>query len=218
MKVWITRARPGAEATAARLAALGYSPLIAPLLEVRYLSAEIDLWGVQALAFTSTNGVAAFTTLTPDRLLPVLTVGDATARAAREAGFADVRSADGDLIALAALIRTGAVGLSILHPCAAEPAGDLAAEVGDAATVRSIPVYGTQETNAAPPETWDAVLIHSPRAARALSADATGRIAVAISPAAAAPLSALGFEEVRIASAPTEAALLAALGNPGPDV
>jgi len=218
VRVWVTRARPGADRTAERLTARGFTPVVIPLLAIQPLDVAIDLTGVQALVFTSTNGVAAFTALTPDRVLPVLTVGDATARAAREAGFADVRSADGDLIALAALIRTGAAGLSILHPCAAEPAGDLAAEVGDAATVGSIPVYGTQETHAAPPGTWDAVLIHSPRAARALSVDASGRIAVAISPAAAAPLAAMGFGEVRIASAPTEAALLAALGNPGPDV
>lgn len=221
MKVWITRARPGAEATAERLTALGFKPLIAPLLEVRPLPAEIDLTGIDALVFTSINAVAAFTALSPARDRPVFTVGDATARAASEAGFASVRSADGDLTALAALIRDEARGLTLLHPAAAQPAGDLAALVGDVARVRTAAVYETVETDARPSEAWDAVLIHSPRAARALAGaapDVAGRLAFAISEAAAAPLSPLGFAEVRIATAPTEDALLAALGKAGPAV
>ena len=220
-RVWITRARPGAEATAARLTALGFSPLIAPLLEVRPLPARIDLTGVDALAFTSLNAVAAFAALSPDRGRLVFTVGDATARAAREAGFASVRSADGDLGALAALIRSAGRGLSVLHPAAADPAGNLAALVGDAARVRAVAVYETIETGARPAEPWDAVLIHSPRAARALAAagpDAAGRLACAISEAAAGPLGALAFAEIRIAAAPAEDALLSTLGKPGPAV
>jgi uroporphyrinogen-III synthase len=221
MKVWITRARPGAEATAARLTALGFSPVIAPLLEVRPLSAEIDLTGVDGLVFTSINAVAAFTALSPARDRVVFAVGEASARAAREAGFATVRSADGDLTALAALIRAAAKGLTLLHPAAAQPAGDLAALVGDVAHVRTVAVYETIETDARPAEPWDAVLIHSPRAARALASAAlavAGHLACAISRAAAAPLTPLGFAEVRIAAVPTEDALLAALGKPGPAV
>ncbi len=217
-RIWVTRARPGAERTAERLTALGFTPLIFPLLAIQPLDVTLDLTGVQALAFTSINAVAAFVARTSDRSMPALTVGDATARAAREAGFPDVRSANGDLTALASLIRAEAPGLSILHPCAAEPAGDLVALVGDAAHVRAIPVYGAHETGAAPPEAWDAVLIHSPRAARALTAEVADRIAVVLSPACAAPLSPLGFAEVRIAAAPTEAALLATLGKPGASV
>lgn len=221
MRVWITRARPGAEATAARLTALGFTPLIAPLLEVRALPADIDLTGIDALVFTSINAVAAFTALGPALDRPVFTVGDATARAAREAGFVSVRSADGDLTALAGLIRADGRGLTLLHPAAAQPAGDLAALVGDAAKVRTVTVYETVETVARAPEEWNAVLIHSPRAGRALAAaapDVAGRLGCAISEAAAAPLAPLGFAEVRVAAAPTEDALLAALGKPGPAV
>jgi uroporphyrinogen-III synthase len=221
MKVWITRARPGAEATAARLTARGFTAVIGPLLDVRPLSPTIDLTGIQALAFTSRNGVAAFARLSDDRSLPVFSVGDATARGAREAGFVTIRSAEGDLSALAALIRAEASGLTILSPTAAEPAGDLAALVGTIACVRAVAVYETTETATGGPDAWDTVLIHSPRAARALSAGSppcAGRLAVAISPAAASPLVDLGFAEVRIAKAPTEDALLDALGKPGPGV
>jgi uroporphyrinogen-III synthase len=59
VRVWITRARPEAEATAARIAALGWTPLIAPLLEIRPLPAPLELEGVGALAFSSRNGVRA---------------------------------------------------------------------------------------------------------------------------------------------------------------
>ncbi len=92
--------------------------------------------------------------------------------------------------------------------------------VGEAATVRPVAVYEAFETGSAPPETFDAVLVHSPRAGRALAASlapeqASRRIAVAISPAAAAALAKLRFAEVRVAPAPNEAAMTAALGKPG---
>lgn len=221
--VWITRAQSGADRTAERLSGLGYTPVVAPLLTIRPLEVRPDLTGIQALAFTSRNGVKAFAAGSPLPLLPVFAVGDATAAAAREAGFTDVRSADGDLRALAALIRTEGASRVILHPAAAEPAGDLAALVGDAARITTIAVYEAVETDTPAPETWDIVLIHSPRAARALavrlsSGAVGGRIAVAISPAAAEPLTALGFAEIRIAEAPTEDSLLAALGKRGVSV
>ncbi|MGV3579544.1 uroporphyrinogen-III synthase [Brevundimonas sp.] len=217
--LWITRAQPGAERTAERLTDLGFTPVVASLLTIRPLDIRPDLTGIEALAFTSRNGVKAFAAGSPVPALPIFAVGDATAAAAREAGFTDVRSADGDLRALAALIRTEGAGLTILHPAAAEPAGDLAALVGDTARITTVAVYEAVETSPAPPEVWNAVLIHSPRAARALavrlSPEAVAdRIAVAISPAAAEPLTATGFAEIRIAEVPTEDGLLAALGKP----
>jgi uroporphyrinogen-III synthase len=218
VRVWVTRARPGAERTAANLTARGFRPLIAPLLEIRPLDVALDLGGTEILAFTSLNGVTAFAALSAARHLPVFAVGDATARAARDAGFTEVCSASGDLNALAALIRAEAGGRAILHPCAAEPAGDLATAVGAAARVRAVAVYAARETDTAEPDGWDAVLLHSPRAARALPRAISGGVAVALSPAVAAPLAGRGFTEVRIATAPTETALLDALGNPGPDV
>ncbi|WP_428151186.1 uroporphyrinogen-III synthase [Brevundimonas sp.] len=222
-RVWVTRARPGADRTAERLSALGFTPVVTPLLDIRPLDARPDLTGVQALAFTSRNAVKVFAEGARLPSVPVFVVGDATAASAREAGFHDVRSAGGDLHALAALIRAEAAGLSILHPCAAEPAGDLGDLVGDAARITALAVYEAIETVATVPDVWDAVLIHSPRAGRALAAglstEAAGRrIAVAISPAAAAPLTVPGFGEIRIAAAPTEDALLAALGKPGVNV
>ena len=227
-RVWVTRTRPGAERTGAHLSALGFTPLIAPLLDIHPLDVTPDLTGIQAMAFTSRNGVAAFVARSPARprpLLeaPVFAVGDGTAEAAREAGFTDVRSARGDLAALATLIRAEAAGLSILHPCAARPAGDLAAMVGDAARVSGLAIYEARETGLDAPEAWDIVMIHSPRAARALAARlpaeaASGRIACTVSANAAEPISGFDFAEIRIADAPDENGLLATLGKRGVSV
>ena len=49
----------------------------------------------------------------------------------------------------AAMIRAEARGLTIVHACAAEPAGDLRAAVGDAAAIRTLPVYEARETGVA---------------------------------------------------------------------
>ncbi|MFC5389482.1 uroporphyrinogen-III synthase [Brevundimonas bullata] len=221
-RVWITRAQPGAARTAARLTALGFEPVVAPLLAIRPLPDALaqapDFATVAALAFTSPNGVEAFAALTPDlRDRPVFAVGDATAQAARDAGFTDARSAAGDIHALAALIAATPPDGLILAPGACEPAGDLPALLPDHA-VQRLPVYAAEETDAAVPADFDAVLLHSPRAARALAAilrpdAAQNRLAVCISAAAAAPLHAFSFAEIRAAWAPDETSMLTALGK-----
>src|SRR5258706_5970636 len=128
-KIWITRAEPAADVTAERVRALGHEALVAPLLAVRPLpDVEVELSGVAALAFTSANGVRAFADLSAERSLRVFAIGAATAQAARAAGFKLVLSADGDVDALGEGIaqRRGELRGIVLHPGAAEPAGDLA--------------------------------------------------------------------------------------------
>lgn len=219
----MTRAQPGAARTAGRLAALGFAPVVAPVLEIRPVAGpEPDLHEIGALAFTSPNGVEAFAPLTPRRDLPVFAVGDATAAAARAAGWTDVTSAAGALEDLARLLGETATG-PVLAPGASEPSGDLAALLAGRVEVRRLPVYEAVATAAGPPAEWDVVLVHSPRAGRAIAArlgdiGARGRRAVAISANAAAPLEPCGFGRLDIAVAPAEAAMLEALGNPDADV
>ena len=128
LTVWITRAEPGATLTADRVAAMGHEPLVAPLLRIETLpDVAVDLTGVAALAFTSSNGVRAFAELCPRRDLRVFAVGAGTTAAAKAAGFKAVLSADGDVAALAGRIaarRSELVG-TVLHAAAAEPAADL---------------------------------------------------------------------------------------------
>jgi uroporphyrinogen-III synthase len=227
-RIWVTRASPGAEATAARLEALGLASLVDPLLEVRDLSPAADLAGVAALAFTSVNGVAAFARLDADRDRPVFAVGDRTARAAREAGFSSVTSADGDVEALARLIleQAGRLDGAVLHPSALEPAGDLITPLVSAGlNARRLAVYETVDRDPSPTTLaglgrLEAVLLHSPRAARVLSRwlaerPAPGLRALCLSAAVARPLE--GAVEagrlggVTSAPHPNETALLALL-------
>lgn len=94
--VWVTRTQPGADATAKKLTALGFTPIIAPLL---HISPPEDMpippVSDDVLIFTSKNALHAFRDLTDRRHWPVITVGDGTAEIARQIGFQDVRSAAG---------------------------------------------------------------------------------------------------------------------------
>jgi len=215
--VWVTRAEPGASATARRLRALGREPLVAPVLEVRPLDAAIDLEGAAALAFTSANAVRAFAARKPERALPVFAVGEATAKAARDAGFVAVEPAEGDVSALARLIAARRPGL-VLNPTAAEPAADLGALLAaSGVAVRTAALYETLPAEPARAlaalDAVSTVLVHSPKAARRLAelldAAALARLAFAcISEAAARPLVQAGARYVGVAPFPTEAALL----------
>lgn len=177
-RIWITRTQPGAEATAERVRAMGHDAVVAPLLAVRQVTdAQIDLKGVAALAFTSANGVRAFAEQSGERSLRVFAVGAATAQAARAAGFHTVLSADGDVDALAEGIaaRRGQLRGAVLHPGAAEPAGDLAGALEKhGVEARRVILYETGPVKLSAEETdrllkSDAALLHSPRAAKALA-------------------------------------------------
>ena len=217
-RVWVTRTHPGAEATAARLVGLGFEPVVAPLLAARpIMGALLDLAGVQAIAFTSGQAVSAFAALTAERGWPVFAVGAATAALARQAGFSTLTSADGDVAALAEVIAAARPGL-VLAPGALETAADLPALLAARGiAARAVAVYETVRASlAAPPADVGAVLLHSPKAARALAAmiaepAAAGLEAYAISPAAAQPLAGRPFRAVHVAAQPNEAALLALL-------
>jgi uroporphyrinogen-III synthase len=219
VRVWVTRTRPGADRTADRLRAVAHEPVVAPVLETRDIPWTPDLAGVSAVAFTSANGVAAFARSTPERDRPVFAVGGATAAAAWEAGFADVTSAEGDVVALAALIAAvGGRGGFVLHAAGRPAAGDLAGDLERAGVpARTAVVYETVATDAPTPERLEAVLVHSPHAARVLALrlarapDLTGTTFACISPAAAEPLRRAGALDVRAAARPEEAALLARL-------
>jgi uroporphyrinogen-III synthase len=222
--VWITRTAPGAARTAEAVRAVGFDPVISPLLIANPDFAVGDvtslLADVGALAFTSVNGLA-FADLTPRRDWPVFAVGDRTAEAARARGFEDVVSANGDAVDLADRIAREWAGRpgALLVPTAARPAADLAALLAGRVPVRTVAVYETLESPEPLPDAFDIVLVQSTRAAeilaRRLTPDAArGRVAVALSEAVAAPLRTLGFADLRVAARPDTRGLLEALGKP----
>jgi uroporphyrinogen-III synthase len=221
-RIWITRTQPGADATAERVRALGHEAVVAPLLAVRRIpDVAIDLKGVGALAFTSANGVRAFADLCGERDLRVFAVGAATAQAARAAGFRTVLSADGDVEALAEGIaaRRSQMRGAVLHPGAAEPAGDLAGALEKhGVPARRAILYETGPASLSPDQAQalvrsDAALLHSPRAAKALAAvlkahPAPHMRALGLSKAVIRPLARTPLAAKACPPFPLEAALL----------
>jgi uroporphyrinogen-III synthase len=129
----ITRPDDDAEPLAAALIARGITVVREPLLTVKPVTdAKIDLDGVQAVLFTSANGVRAFANLSQRRDLPVFAVGDNTARTARAAGFDTVESASGAIEDLARLVarRLDPKRGALFHAAGSAVAGDLAGLLG----------------------------------------------------------------------------------------
>jgi uroporphyrinogen-III synthase len=229
MRLLVTRPREDAEALAAALRDLGAEPVLAPVMTIEpEPDIRVDLAGVQALLFTSANGVRAFAAASAARDLPVLAVGDATARAAVEAGFAKIESAGGDTDDLADLAarkldqRAGA----LLHPAGRDVAGPLKEELeARGFEVRRVTYYRAAFARTLPDEARraindrkiDGVLFFSRRTAQSfvtLLRDATltdtlqDSYAYCLSPAVAKIARDVQWKAVRVAPAPTQAALL----------
>lgn len=236
MRVLITRPIAAATALAARLRALGHEAVIEPCLAIvedpdarARLAPALE--GCRALLFTSSNGVASFAAASARRDLRVFAVGDGTAAAARQAGFTNVESAQGDVEALAALVvaKLEPGGGPLVHASGHAVAGDLAGRLGRLGfTVRSVPLYraieadalGTATLAAFRAGTIDAALFFSPRTAATfvrlaraagIERDCATVAGVALSPAVGTELEGLGWRRVVTAEVPTEAAMLAAL-------
>lgn len=234
MRVLVTRAEGDAERLSARLAARGHDSMIENLMTIRFRpeSARVlapFLEGVQAALFTSANGVRAFAEATPRRDFRVFAVGDATAEAARAAGFADVSSAGGaveDLAKLVIATLKPAQG-ALIHAAGSVTAGDLSGLLEAAGfAVRRAALYEATPSEslsaatrrALDEGTIDAALFFSPRNAATFVRLATGleksctrMIAIALSPAVAERLAPLPWRRIAVASAPNEASLIAAL-------
>jgi uroporphyrinogen-III synthase len=228
----VTRPEPGAAETATRLTALGFMPILAPalLLAPRPLAPVILTPGrVQALLLTSRAAARALTAWP----IPVLAVGAATAEAARAQGFADVRAAGGDAVALAELCAEAlrpADGPLLLAVGAAYSL-DLTAllRARGFRVIRRV-VYAAREAPALPDPAAAALragqvshaMFFSPRSAacslallsRAGLAEALAGIeALAISPRVALALQAFTWRRIRVARRPDQDHLLELL-NP----
>lgn len=233
MRILLTRPKDDAEKIAALLTTHGHDVLVLPLLEIRFRDGpELSLDGVQAILATSANGVRALARRTKRRDLPIFAVGPQTAQAARGAGFAEIKSADGDGIALAKAVEkwtrpeTGA----LFHARGAQSKTELAEMLTAAGfTVRSEILYEAAPMAQLPQDAvsalaagaLDAALFFSPRSARIFAeavtaaglADACrGLAALCISRATAAALAPLSFGAVKVAPHPDQAGLFALLG------
>jgi uroporphyrinogen-III synthase len=205
-RILILRPQPGAGETAARALAMGLEPILAPLFTIRAVDWEVpDPEAFDAILLTSAHAArAAPRSLT---LLPCYTTGEATAAAARAAGFVGVRAGPSD--GEAALFLARKDGRSrVLHLCGRD-------HVALPGIERRI-VYAADAAHTLPEAAMAAlatdavVLIHSPRAASLLASlvEARGRVRLALISAAAAEAAGEGWAEKGVAERPRDEALL----------
>ena len=230
MRVWITRPKEDAARLAEALRAQGIQVLIEPLIRIVFADGPpLALAGVQALLATSANGVRAFARRNQQRHVLVLAVGDASARAAWEEGFAAVESASGDVAALAGLVRLRldpARG-PLLHIAGTDVAGDLAGALAEAGfeyrrevlyTARAAQRLSDGLAADIRQGAVHAVLVFSPRTgktlvrlvqAAGLAAEARRLICFCLSPAVGTAVAPLPWREAMVARQPSQAALIA---------
>lgn len=209
MRLLVTRPRPGGEASAARLRALGHDVTETPLL-----ATEAVAWNALASppdALLLTSAAAARLAAAPANLraLPCHAVGAATAAAAREAGFGDVRLGPGSVQPLLDLLSG-----TVLHL-----AGEnrTAAVLPPGLTLTPIIVYRARLLPLAALPAVDLVLLYSARTARHFAAEhdrlggnRSETALLVISPGVAAAAGP-GWRDIGIAATPDDNAMLAAI-------
>ncbi|MAB14161.1 uroporphyrinogen-III synthase [Parvibaculum sp.] len=247
MRLLVTRPEADAGKLMAALAESGHEAVLAPLMEIDFHdTAELPAGEWQAILVTSANGaraLAARSEAMAMKAVPVYAVGQASAAAARAAGFARVRSADGDVEALADLVcaelSPGAGRL--LHVAGSVTAGDLQAMLGvkgfevvravlyEARPVRFLPDVAHAALEA---RDVDGVLLYSPRTAglfMSLVHEAgldgalagleafclSGAVAGALADAPGRESGTAVFRRVHVAARPEQAALIELVNKTG---
>jgi uroporphyrinogen-III synthase len=239
MAVLVTRPQPDDETTAAALRARGFEVLLAPMLRfepVAFHDDEEARYG--AVIVTSSNALRGIAPhLKASRLLelPLFTVGEHTAEAARRAGFNKVISAAGDAASLRdsvlAAVKTKELKKTgtLLYLAGADLARDLAGELGERGftvvtqtTYRMVPVPSLPRDacDAFAANRIEAVLHYSRRSARAfLDAARSGGVEISalaipqccISAGVASVVRDAGATQVMAAASPDENALFETL-------
>ncbi|MHA1108356.1 MAG: uroporphyrinogen-III synthase [Alphaproteobacteria bacterium] len=228
LRILLTRPREDSELLADLLHGHGIETVIEPMMEIVPTETIPDFIGVQAVLLTSANGARVLADKITARNVPVFAVGDATARTAREVGFAEVESASGDVDALAELVhvRLNPDQGALLHPAGTKIAGDLGGMLNEHGfSVRRAVLYETRLSVDMSKSTCellasgalDAALFFSPRTAQSfvilinqagLPSACANMDAFCLSAAVAGALEELPWRSVRIADAPETGALL----------
>ena len=212
--ILVLRPQPGADETAVRARALGLAPIVAPLFSVRSLEWEApDPAAFDAVMLTSANAARhAGDVLTPMTGLPCYALGEATAGAAREAGFADIRTGPSDSAALLEMMDMHGVTTAF------HPRGRDVTDPGEShVRIVDVPVYAAEPVRRLPPEAAAAlregalVLIHSPRAAALFAELHEGDRAMVALAAISVPTASAagsGWRSIGVAARPRDHALL----------
>jgi uroporphyrinogen-III synthase len=237
MRLLITRPVEDAAPLVKLLKAQGHSCVEFPLLSIvpdvegaKSLS-DYKVKDIQALIMTSANGVRAFANADARRSFKIMAVGDATAKAARDAGFKSVETASGDVDTLAALIKEKGDPTKgpFLHVAGSRLAGDLKGLLEkDGFAYERVVLYHADKTErfslALEKEIRmgeiDGVLLYSPRTGAAfvelleksgLKNNAKNMLAYGLSAAVASKIKDIAWKDIIIAATPDQDALLASI-------
>lgn len=202
-RLLIIRPEPGASATLAMAREMDLNAIAIPLFSVQPVPWDaVEPRDFSAIVATSANAFRhGGEKLDSLKTLPVHAVGEATAQAALEAGFAVTTVGEGGRMELGERLPVG----RMLHLAGADHLPVDAAE--------AVAVYASRTID--PPPAIDAsgmvVVVHSPRAGKRLAELVANRSTTAIAAISekAAIACGAGWERVEIASMPREPALLA---------
>jgi uroporphyrinogen-III synthase len=204
----VLRPEPGASATVERARRRGLEAMAVPLFEIECIAWDPpEAAGFDGLLVTSANAVrCGGEALQALRGLPVYAVGEASAVAAREAGFDIAASGDAGVDRLLGSVERD---LKLVHLC-----GEDRQEPLDARQCLT-PVVAYRAKALPAPDLGDlggcVVLVHSARAARRLAelVDRRGAVTIAAISPAAADAAGPGWRAVEAAESPDDDALLA---------
>lgn len=229
MRVAVTRPEVDGERSARALRAHGHEVLLAPLMRLEPIAADLaGDWG--AVVITSANALTAIARnpVCPElQKLPLFAVGRRSAAAA--AGFAQIFSAEGDATDLVRLIVREHRGGTLLYLAGEDRAADLVGELAMRGIRADMRIVYRAVTAPFPPHliaalrdsSIDAALHFSRRSAQnyiagAHAAGITGPALhirqICISEQVAEPLRGAGAKRVEVAPQPNERALIGLLG------
>ncbi len=229
----VTRPVQDAGPVVERLKALGHAAIAAPLMHIEDLpNADIPAIAFQAVLVTSANGARSLARQPAFARIGkalAITVGKASAAAARSAGFERIIEAEGDVAGLIAAVKrhVSPDDGPLLYASGRQTTGDIAGDLGAAGySVHRAVLYEAVAAEALPETARDAiagggaagVLIYSPRTARiwchlVMAAGLAGKMAAVphfcLSDNVKAALRDAGCSETvaRVAVRPEEAAL-----------
>jgi uroporphyrinogen-III synthase len=237
MRLLLTRPEPDAQRTASALRKHGHEVMVAPLLRIETIAADLGSGPWDAVVMTSANSCRA-SAKHPRReeliVHPAFVVGTHNAEVAKVMGFTDVTSAEGNARDLAGLLATrfGARAARLLYLAGEDRAADLAADLASSGiSMQTVAIYRAVKADGFPPVAQaaleagqiDGVLHFSRRTAEAyLSCSELARLLdratmpfhYCLSPQVARPLLQAGAATVRVAERPDEAALIELVGAP----
>ena len=206
-RLLVLRPQPDADATVAKAHKLGLDAVAVPLFEIQPVEWEVpETASFEGLLLTSANAVRmGGDGLQALRGLKTYAVGEATAAAAREAGFDIAGTGDAGVDRLLGSIEPD---LRLLHLCGK----DRREPVHARQRITAIAVYRAEPLGPELSVSKNSVaLIHSPRAGRrfAESVSDRGDISIAAISETAAEAVGDGWRTVATADQPTDDALLA---------